>query len=96
MAENALGFNHGAAARSSLGWLGCTLLVALGQVVDLLQALSARFRDPRQALLELLARSPRFKQANANAGFILAFAVPTALFAVLVLASRRLLRPAVA
>ena len=35
------------------------------------------------AILELMARSPRFKQANVNAGLILALAVPASLFAVL-------------
>ena len=35
------------------------------------------------AILELLARSPRFKQANSNAGLILALAVPASLIAVL-------------
>lgn len=35
------------------------------------------------AILELLARSPRFRQANVNAGLILALAVPASLIAVL-------------
>ena len=35
------------------------------------------------ALLEVLARSHRFKQANANAGLILALAVPASLVSVL-------------